>query len=109
MVVKERSFSCQSLICIALALGVCCVLLVNQGGAIEAALSVLENAPVHTPRGTNTHAVYSAASSLITETTEASHQRTLVKIDHIDQTAFTCHLASVMYASVALYETQITM
>ena len=43
-----------------------------EGGAIEAALSVLEHAPITTPRGGNTSALYVAASSLITETTEAS-------------------------------------
>jgi hypothetical protein len=46
-----------------------------EGGAIEAALSVLEHADITTPRGSNTSALYVAASSLITETTEASSSR----------------------------------
>lgn len=36
---------------------------------------MLSECPIHTPRGANTHAVYSAASSLITETIDASSRR----------------------------------
>ena len=41
-------------------------------GGLEAALSVLEHAPTHTPRGGNISAAQEAASALIVGTAEAS-------------------------------------
>ena len=43
-----------------------------DGGVLEAALSVLEHAPTHTPRGGNISAAQEAASALIVGTAEAS-------------------------------------